>query len=111
MDDPMPTVLVGRSPIPIPILGWNGNGPIYLKLNPYSHLRIQIFILIPILVTNQTLRGIRPFGFRFQSILIPIPISIANQVPSKGEGCGCFFLFLVVNPSYRSNEIKMLLVP
>ena len=40
--------LVGKSPIPILIAGWNENGSIYIELNPYSPLHIQIFI--PILI-------------------------------------------------------------
>ena len=34
--------LVGKSPIPIPISGWNGNGTIYIELNPYFSLYSNI---------------------------------------------------------------------
>ena len=69
--------------ISISISGWNGNSSIYIELNSYSPLWIQIFIpiLILISVTNQILWRIWLFRFRFQVILISIPIliPIANQ--------------------------------
>ena len=77
--------LVGRSPILIPISRWNRNGSIYIGLNPYSSLWIQIFILISISIpiTNQTLRRIWSFRFRFQAIpiFIPILILVVIQTP------------------------------
>ena len=38
MDHSHSNHLVGKSPIPISILGWNRNVSIYLKLNSYSFL-------------------------------------------------------------------------
>ena len=82
-----------RESLPILIPGWNRNDLIYLKLNPYSPLWIQIFIPIPIPVTNQMLRRIWPFRFRFRFHAIPIsipisipifiPISVSNQTPPE----------------------------
>ena len=51
IDDFHSNYLVGKSSIPIPILRWNGNGLMYIELNPYSPLWIQISILIPISIS------------------------------------------------------------
>ena len=91
MDDSHSNRLVGRSPIPISIPEWNENGSTYIELNPYSLPWIQFFIpipipiLIPIPMMNQTLWRIWPFWFRFQIILIfiPILIPVVNQTLSK----------------------------
>ena len=79
MGDSHSNRLIGRSPIPISIPLWNRNGSIYIKLNSYSPLWIQIFIsiLISIPVTNQTLQRIWLFRFWFQAIPILIPILIS----------------------------------
>ena len=58
MNDSYSNRSVEESPIPILILESNRNGPIYIELNPYSLLWIQIFIPILIPLTNQVLQRI-----------------------------------------------------
>lgn len=107
MNGSYPHYLVGRSSILTPIPCWNENGLVLLEHNLNSFLKIQIFILIFILITNQMLWNIWPFWFSFQSISILILISIAGLLNFICM-VGSFRLLPSCTPTvyYHSNEIS-----